>query len=226
MQAISVLCKGGELLTGLTGKTGVSLDASMNALLFFVIMAALLSTAPVQGAGVELHLQYSAIQKVLNQQVFTEGGRLYVKGTPKTKCAYAYMEKPALAGNQGKLSIEALFNGRNAANFFGKCIGLGDEFAVRIRALPFYEQGVLRLKEVEVDTAGKETFYARKVKETIRDALPKSFAYPVSAEARKILETRRGNEPYQQLLQSFQITRIQVTAEALVLWLEFTLVVK
>ncbi|MBL8216622.1 MAG: hypothetical protein JNK87_38240 [Bryobacterales bacterium] len=198
----------------------------MNGLLLLLISVVLLASVPAQGAGVELHLQYSAIQKVLNQQVFTEGGRLYVKGTPKTKCAYAYMEKPALGGEQGKLRIEALFNGRNAANFFGKCIGLGDEFAVRIRALPFYEQGVLRLKDVEVETAGKQTFYARKVKETIQEKLPKAFAYPVSTEARKILETRRGNEPYQQQLQSFQITRMQVTAEALVLWLEFTLVVK
>lgn len=217
---------GFKLRTGLTGKTGVFVNVSMNGLSLLLISVVLLSAAPAKGAGVELHLQYSAIQKVLNQQVFTEGGRLYVKGTPKTKCAYAYMEKPALGGEQGKLRIEALFNGRNAANFFGKCIGLGDEFAVRIRALPFYEHGVLRLKDVEVETAGKQTFYARKVKETIQEKLPQAFAYPVSTEARKILETRRGNEPYQQQLQSFQITRMQVTTEALVLWLEFTLVVK
>jgi hypothetical protein len=192
-------------------------------LLLALLLAPLL---PAFAAGVELHLQYSAIQKVLDQQVFTESGKLYVKGTPKTKCAYAYMEKPALGGVEGKLRIEALFNGRNAANFFGRCVGFGDAFAVRILAVPIYEQGVIRLRDVQVDTAGKDTFYARKVRDTIEEKLPQSFAYPVSAEARKILETRRGSEPYQQKLQSFQITRIQVTPEALVLWLELTLVVK
>lgn len=181
---------------------------------------------PCSGGGVELHIQYSAIQKVLAQQAFAEQGRMYVKGTAENKCSYAYLENPVLGGVAGRLRIQTLFSGRSGANFFGKCLGFGDTFAMEILAVPVYDNGLMRLKEVVVQTTGKESLYVRKVRESIAEKLPKTFAYQVSQEARRILEAPRENEPYRQKLDKFQVTKIQVTPQALVLTLEFTLTVQ
>ncbi len=183
--------------------------------------------APVlNAAGVELQVQYSAIQKVMARQIFGESGRMYVKGSPQTRCSFAYLENPVLGEAAGRIEIRARFSGKNAANFFGRCIGFGDGFDMRIMASPYYDGGLIRLKDVVVETAGRDSIYARKVRAAITENLTRKFEYKVADEARRILERPQVGEPYQQQLQNFQVSQIRVTPAALLLTLEFTLVVQ
>jgi hypothetical protein len=77
-----------------------------------------------------LQIQYSAIQKVLAQEVFTAEGRRYVQGIPAAKCSFAYLAHPEPRGEDGRLTLKARFTGRSALDLFGRCIGLGDSFDV------------------------------------------------------------------------------------------------
>jgi hypothetical protein len=182
--------------------------------------------AAAYGAGVQLHLQYGAIQKALSQQMFRSEGRMYVKGTPQSRCNFAYLENPVIGGRDGRIEILARFTGRNSFNLLGLCLGMGDSFDMRILTEPHYEKGAIRLKDVRVETIQRETYYSRRVREAIREKLPVQFEYRVDEEARKILERKTPDAPYQQKLSGFQVSRIDVTPEALILTLEFTLVVK
>ncbi|MCS7026238.1 MAG: hypothetical protein NZV14_15680 [Bryobacteraceae bacterium] len=181
--------------------------------------------------AVELQIQYSAIQKVLAQQMFANQGRFYVKGNEKTKCSYAFLENPMVGGaaqdtGPGKIRIQARFQGKNGANFFGLCLGPGDSFDLLILATPYFDKGLIRLKEVEVSSPGKESFYARKVREAIEKQLPARFEYRVADEAKRLLERERPAEPYTQHLREFKVSSIRVSADAITLNLDFTLVVK
>lgn len=192
---------------------------------FLPLLVALGPLVRLHAAGVELHIEYSAIQKVLAQQAFADNGRMYVRNDARNRCSFAYLENPVVGGIEGRIQIQVAFAGRSATNLFGRCLGFGDQFAIRILATPDYDGSVVRLKDVAVETA-KDTLYARKVREAITQDLPKKFQYPVVSEAKRILESRRGGEVYQQQLRRFQINAIKVTPEALVLLLEFTLVLK
>lgn len=192
-------------------------------------LAAFLLSLPLHAAGVELQVQFSAIQKVLSQQMFIQEGRMYVRGTPTDKCSYAFLEAPVVNGVNGRIEIRALFHGKNATNFLGRCWGLGDVFELRIVAAPYFEKdkGLIRLKDVEVETVDRKTYYSKKVRDSITENLGKRFEYRVADEAKRILERKADpKEPYQQQLQSFQVSQIKVTPAALVLMLDFTLVVK
>ncbi len=189
-------------------------------------LLALLLVPVLNAAGVELQVQYSAIQKVMARQMFGESGRMYVKGSPETRCSFAYLENPVLGEAAGRIEIRARFSGKNAANFFGRCIGFGDVFDMRIMASPYYDGGLIRLKDVAVETAGRDSIYARKVRAAITENLSRKFEYKVADEARRILERPQSGEPYQQQLQNFQVSQIRVTPAALLLTLEFTLVVQ
>jgi len=183
-------------------------------------------TWPAFAAGVELHIEYSAIQKVLAQQMFSQDGRMFVQGTAQTHCSYAYLESPVVSGLDGRIEIQAKFSGKNATSLFGYCLGLGDTFPLRILAEPYYHNGMIRLKDVIVDSGGRDSLYAKRVRWNITQGLPQKFEYNVSDEAKRILERTRSGEPYQQQLQNFQVSAIRITPAALVLTLEFTLVVK
>src|SRR5436190_8154537 len=83
---------------------------------------------PPAAAAVEMHIQFGALERMLTEQVFTQEGRRYVRGGKSTRCNFAYLEKPQVHGEGGRLSIRAKFTGRSALNMLGQCVGMGDAF--------------------------------------------------------------------------------------------------
>jgi len=177
-------------------------------------------------AGAELHIEYSAIGKVLAQQVFTQEGRKYVRGDKKQRCNFAYLEHPEVSGSNGRLGIRARFTGRSARNILGRCVGLGDSFDAQISGTPYYHDGVISLKDVRVESINKDGVYIRMVRVALAYSLANEFQYRVMEDVKRMLEAPRDPLPISQELRSFQVSEIRVTGEALVLTLDFVLAVK
>ncbi|HEY2018293.1 MAG TPA: hypothetical protein VGH38_32535 [Bryobacteraceae bacterium] len=181
---------------------------------------------PCCARAVELHLQFGALERMLTDQVFTQEGRRYVRGSKTARCNFAYLEKPHVTANNGRLLIHAKFTGRSAANLFGQCVGLGDAFDLTITATPHYHDGNIGLKDVVVVSDSKNGFYIRRVCGVMAVSLARDFRYPFGNEAQKLLEDR-GNQPaYQRDLRHFNVLEIRVTNDALVLVLDFELTVR
>jgi hypothetical protein len=179
----------------------------------------LLLTACAQ--AVELHIQFAALERMLAEQVFTEEGRRYVKGNRATRCNFAYLEKPRVESDGARLRIRAKFTGRSALSVAGQCVGLGDAFSVVITARPVYKEGHLRLADVAAASEGKTGFYIRRVCAGLSTGLAHDFQYPLEAEAHKTLEEDGRRE-----LRAFKVPEVRVTADALVLVVDFELRVK
>ena len=186
------------------------------------IFALLLTTA----RAAELQIHYTAIQKVLAQEVFSPEGRRYVRGSPAAKCSFAYLEHPELHGEDGRMILKAHFTGRSALDLFGACVGMGDSFDVRISALPYYRHDAIGLKDVRVESNGRNSFYVRRVCGSLADSLRKQFEYRIVDDAKWLLEQRSENSPYRQELVDFSVPAIRVTPDALIVTIEFTVAVK
>jgi hypothetical protein len=171
-------------------------------------------------------LYFSALQRILAVQVFTQDGRLYVKGSRKNKCNFAYLEKPVVAAGNGRLLIRARFSGRSAQSLFGRCLGMGDSFDVLIGAVPQYRDGSLALRDVRVDSPGRDGFYIRRVRAAMADSLTRQFKYNVSSDAKRILEEARPGSPLRQELRRFEVREIRVLGDSIVVVLDFQLAVK
>src|SRR5580658_7157428 len=103
--------------------------AAISLLLFFAARA----------NAADLELRYGALERLIAEQLFTQDGRRYVRGTPDTHCQYAYLEAPHLNaaagdGGAGRLKVTAKFSGRSAVDVFGRCMGMGDSFDLTIVA--------------------------------------------------------------------------------------------
>lgn len=186
--------------------------------------------ASLAGAA-ELEIHYTAIQKILAQEVFTQDGRRYVKGSPAAKCSFAYLEHPELHGDNGRLSLKAHFTGRSALDVFGRCIGLGDSFDVYITAVPYYHGKTIGLKDVRVESrapggAPRNGYYVRRVCAALGDSLRKQFEYRVADDARRLLEQTAPEAAYRQELLDFNVPQIRVMADALLVTVDFRLAVK
>ncbi len=184
----------------------------------------LLLAAPA--AAVELHVQWSALERMLGEQVFSQEGRRYVKGSKDNKCNFAYLEKPQVRGEAGQLRMKARFSGRSTLNVAGLCVGMGDAFDVVIRALPIYKNGAVMLQDVKVSSEGKTGIYIRKVCAAMEGALARDFRYALERDAQLMLESPGMQPNYKREVRKFDVREIRVTNDALVLDVEFELTVK
>ncbi|HNY41986.1 MAG TPA: hypothetical protein PKJ41_16405 [Bryobacteraceae bacterium] len=193
-------------------------------ILLGLILCGLLSQGLASGA--ELVIHFTTVQRALARQVFTQDGRKYLRGTPAAKCSYAYLQDPKVGADGGLLNVQARFSGRSALNVFGVCVGLGDAFDISIHALPYYQDGFLKLKNVRVEGKGRDGFYIRRVCAAMARSLQTQFSYRVLDEAKTILERKEEGAGYVKELARFQVPAVWVTSEAVVLSLDFALVVK
>ncbi len=181
-----------------------------------------LAVFPAQ--AIELQIYFTAIQRILASQVFTQDGRLYVRGNAQNKCDFAFLEHPVISAAGPKLSIQARFSGRTARNFFGRCVGMGDSFDVHIAVVPYYKDSAILLREVKVESPGRDGYYIRKVRAAISDSMTKQFSYKVAADAKRILE-QQHDPLYTQELRQFIVQNIRIAPDAIVVTLDFQLAV-
>jgi len=186
------------------------------------LVAAMLLTVPALAA--DLELRFSALERMISEQMFTQEGKRYVRGNAQTKCQFAYLESPRLGSEEDRLRVTARFSGRSALDMFGRCVGLGDSFDLTLTALPEPKNGAIALRNVKVTTA-RDSYYIRKVRAGLEQSFSKEFKIEVKDQARKLLE-QPGGGSYGREMSSFDLNGVHVIDGALVLAVEFKLVIK
>ena len=195
------------------------------AVLFGRLVLLLCMSVIVARAG-EIHIRFAALERMLASTLFTEEGRRYVRGNKDARCNYAWLEKPQVRSENGRLSISAKFTGKTALDVFGRCVGMGDSFDIRILALPYYKNGFVGLRDVDVQPVNRSGFYAGRVCASMSSSLARDFRYPLGTEARKGLEDPGAQPAYPRELRRFSVGGIRVTTDGLVLAVDFDLLVK
>ena len=183
------------------------------ALIFFCVTA----------SAAELEVRFAALERTLSEQVFTQEGRLYVRGSKSTPCRFAYLEKPHIDAQGARLRMTARFSGRSAIDLLGGCVGMGDSFDFTMTATPEVRKGAIALKDVNITTA-RDSYYIRRVRSALVASMSKDLKIEVRDQARKLLEGPGG--AYQPELAAFDLNEIRITPDALVLVIEFRMVIK
>ena len=180
---------------------------------------------PALAQATEIRLSFGVLERLLAQQLFTEDGRKYVKGSKSARCNFAYLEHPKIWGKDGRLSITARFTGKAAIDLLGRCVGTGDAFDLTVTGVPYFSNGNIAFKDVAVETS-RDGFYIRRVKLALRETLAKEFTYSLASDAKRLMEQQDPGQPYQRKLVRFDVSGIQVSNDALVLAVDFVLSVQ
>ena len=173
----------------------------------------------------DLEIRYSALERMVAAQMFTQEGRRYVRGDRAAKCQYAYLEAPKLSAAGERLQVAARFSGSSAMDLFSRCVGMGDSFDVDITAVPVPRKGAIAFQDTQVSTA-KDSYYIRRVRTAMMRTFDQDFKIEIRDQARRLLEQPTTGAVYQQELKDLDLNAIRVTPDALVLVVDFKLVVK
>jgi excinuclease UvrABC ATPase subunit len=191
-------------------------------MLRFVVLIALAA----QAFSADIEIRYSALERMVAAQMFTVEGRKYVRGDKAAKCQYAYLETPKLSAAGERLQVAARFSGRSAMDLFSRCVGMGDSFNVTISAVPVARKGAIAFQDTQINTA-KDSYYIRRVRSAMMRTFDQDFKIEIRDQARRLLEQpATAGSVYQQELKDLDLNAIRVTPDALVLVVDFKLVVK
>jgi hypothetical protein len=167
--------------------------------------------------AIEIEIRFPLLEKQLSQQLFTQDGRRYVKGTPKSRCNFAYLANPQFSARDGQLLIKARFTGRSSLDLFGKCVGFGDSFDFEVLAGLATKEGTLRLTQPKVQLLTKETFYSRQVRKALESSIGDAIQYPIRDDIRKLLATASQASPYKITIGRLEIRSIKIEANSLLI---------
>jgi len=174
----------------------------------------------------EIHLSFAALERLVAKQLFSEDGRRYVRGDRNAKCSYAWLENPRVQGENGRLVIRAHFTGQTAWDLFGRCVGLGDSFDLKIATTPYFKAGDIRLSNTRAVPESSGGLYVRQVCFSLASTLNREFRYPLAADLKRAVQDAGIVPEYPRDLRRFEVTRIAVSDSAVVLTVEFALAVK
>ena len=167
-----------------------------------------------------LEIRYGALERLIAQQMFSTEGRRYVRGSQGSKCNFAFLETPQLLpGGASRIELRVRFTGRSAVDMFGRCLGLGDSFDLIITGLPVAREGAIGFDQLVVSTP-RDSYYIRRVRSSLVETMNKDFRIDVRDQARALLEAP------QRELQDLRIISVRATPEALILEVDFRLIVK
>ncbi|MCU1339469.1 MAG: hypothetical protein JWO19_5050 [Bryobacterales bacterium] len=173
----------------------------------------------------DLEIRYSALERMIAAQMFTQEGRRYVRGNHATKCQYAYLEAPKLSATDSRLRVAARFSGSSALDLFSRCVGMGDSFDLTITAVPVPRKGAIAFQDTQVSTT-RDSYYIRHVRSALMRSFDQDFKIEIREQARRLLEQPASGAVYEQELKDLDLTAIRVTPDALVLVVDFKLIVK
>jgi|KBSMisStaDraftv2_1062788.scaffolds.fasta_scaffold161556_2 hypothetical protein len=181
----------------------------------------------LQACPADLEIRYSALERMVAAQMFTQEGRRYVRGNQAARCQYAYLEAPKLRAAGDRLQVAARFSGSSALDLFSRCVGMGDSFDLTLTAVPVPRKGAIAFQDTQVSTL-KDSYYIRHVRAAMMRSFDQDFKIDIRDQARRLLEqpAAAAGSVYQQELKDLDLAAIRVTPDALVLVVDFKLIVK
>jgi len=168
---------------------------------------------PFTARAADTTISHAALERLVWQVMLTEGGRAYFEGGPDDTCRYAFVQEPKVSGANGRLHVRFLFSGRAGAQLGERCVGPGDTFDLVVSGIPALSQGELYLEDLKVEAP--DTAYFRLVSGLVENQLRQRLRYPLKQDLDRVAATVGAPAGYPMSVESLEMSRVQVDADAL-----------
>jgi hypothetical protein len=198
----------------------------MKKILCAFLVALAIPSGGSSAVAADLDLYFSSMEKMVKQQVLTDGGRLYLFGDRDTPCLSAFLANPKVSESAGKLLIRFDFSGSMAGRLGGDCVGLSEEFPLTVMGVPAYEDGWVYLKSVQFSGQSRTDVFNDKIRLFIDERLQRIFRHDVMGDIHLLIEENRDRIPFSVELQALDVPRLELHRDRLSLDIDFSLVLR
>jgi hypothetical protein len=124
----------------------------------FLLASIAMLLATINARAIELKVTAAAMERTLQQQLFTgPDGRYYLQGDTKSAC-FVYVDQPSVHFQDDRVVIHVHTHSRLGAGMFGKCVGLGFNTEADVSVVPDAEGETIGFRDARIDrfTGNKE----------------------------------------------------------------------
>jgi hypothetical protein len=128
----------------------------------------------------------------------------------------------ALARN-GRIFMTVGLGARKATEVFGNCVGPGDSRDVTFSALPFFDNGVLGLKDIQVEIISGLNFPGAEnlIRTFVKESIPSTFRYDFRSEVQNAIAAAAAPQGVRLGLAEFTVQASRADANLIVCSFDF-----
>lgn len=186
----------------------------------------LILIAPQGVSGADVVLHYSAIEKILLQEVFNQEGKHFLFGGPEFPCMSAYLSQPVISSVGMRLKLQAFFKGSMGQKYADKCLGVSEEFPLAMTGRPHFQDGTLILKDVRYSDESQIPQFSENLSAFVNHELQDAFKYDLTRAVESLIVENQNLVPYDLELSSLDIPQIAVLEDRLALQVEFSILLR
>jgi hypothetical protein len=182
-----------------------------------MLAVTLLSACALSQAGaVELKVSRAALERTLQQQLFSGlNGRYYLKGNARSPC-YVYAEDPQLHFVDDRIVVRLKTHSRLGSPVAGACIGIALSLPAEVSLAPDGEGESVGFRDARVDKVSDHPELNFVLMPFLSRQVPSGMKVNAADLLRKALEGSTASSGYKVSLERLKIHSVQIQGDALV----------
>jgi hypothetical protein len=174
----------------------------------------------VPASAIQLMISYPVLEGMLQKSLFRDQGRYYVSGSSADECNYAFLERPRLGAQGGRLTVRLHFDAFTGAEVGGECVGSGDDFDIVVTGVPKVVGGTMVLADPQLSTSGRPAYEAM-LRPLVTGALAQGIRFDLAGELNR-LAANATPEGYRVQISGVEISSLRPTSGWLEVGVELT----
>jgi hypothetical protein len=164
--------------------------------------------------AIEIKVSTQALERTLNQQLFTQDGRYYFRGKPGSPC-FAYAEKPQVSFNGDRIVVHVKAHAKLGTSLHGACLGVSLNTEADVSVVPDAQGESIGFRDARIEHLSEsrelnfflEPFLSRK--------LPQQMKVNAADLLRQLLSKSTETTGYPMTLDDLKIHSMQVQGPSL-----------
>jgi hypothetical protein len=187
---------------------------------------ALLFASVVHARAIQIKISASALERTLNQQLFTgDGHRFYIKGDAKSTC-YVYAAEPKVSFSNDRIQVHVKTKAKIGTAIAGACVGLGMSPEADVSILPEALGETIGFRDARVEKLSESKELNFLLVPFLSHKLPQQMKINAADLLRQILAKSAEATGYDMKLDNLKIHSMIVSGDALVVDFDGDLSVK
>jgi hypothetical protein len=176
----------------------------------------LLACAVTQSGAVELKVSREALQRTLQQQLFSgPSGRYYLKGTAQSACS-VYAEDAKISFEQDRIVVKLKTHARLGKAIGSNCLGLSLSLPAEVSLAPDGEGETIGFRDARVDRVSDHQELNFVLTPFLSHQIPSGLKVNAADLLRKALEGSTATSGYKVTLDKLKVHSIQIQDDNLV----------
>jgi hypothetical protein len=181
-----------------------------------LLTGSVIALCALSAHAIEIRISAQALERTLNQQLFTgDQGRYYFRGAPDQGC-YAFAQDPKISFQDDRIIVHVKAQAKLGAKMGHNCLGIDFKTEADVSVVPEAQGEFIGFRDARVEKLSNDRELDFLLVPFLSGKLPQKMRINVADMVRKLLTTSTQSTGYNVQLNSLKVLSMQVDGDSLV----------